>query len=153
MAAWYLSRSGPCALRGRISRPRDRIREIVVSEGPHLGLNEVLADAGGQAGQFAVRRQGDSPDPPMMIAQTARTGGSPRVLPAGKLAGVDHDSAQIAMGPDPGVCGERQSIEVLSAQGSMKRGRFPPASTVFQRVRNPGVRVRYPGGFPERHVD
>jgi hypothetical protein len=42
---------------------------------------------------------------------------APHVLPAGKLASVDHEAMQLTVCFEPRVCRQRQGIEVLGTQG------------------------------------
>ena len=104
-----------------MARPAAHAIAVSSSSYPKLftsALNEMLGDLRCQAGQLAVRRKRNPLYLPMMIANESHVAKeAPQILPTGKFAGMDHQSLQVTMRFDPRVCGERQRVEILRAQG------------------------------------
>src|SRR5664279_4066430 len=104
--------------RSSSSRPCDGFVEVVISERLHLGLDEVLRETRCQAGQLGICDERDPAYVTMMVAHEFHVAEqAPEILPAWELARVDHESPEIAMGFDPSICGQRERVEVLRAQG------------------------------------
>ena len=98
--------------------PRDGIIKLVIAKTLHLGLDEVLGQARGQAGELAVGCQRHPADLAVMIMhETDVAQQAPDVFPAGKLARVDHKALQRLMRFQPRVGRQRQDVEVLGPQG------------------------------------
>ena len=75
----------------------------------------------------------------MMIADESQVPKeAPEILPTGKFTGVDHQTLQVTMRFDPGICRERQRVEILRAQGLLDLD-HDHAGFGEQAVRNGGA--------------